>query len=164
MQSMWRLAQVSVLVVLAASRIGAQEDRRVALDLGFPPALAILWHVNDKLDLRPDLAFAHSSGDVSGDQTRLAIGASALFPMTSSGQLTPYVGLRGGYSWYSGDNAPKDWSLAGIFGARFAIDKRVGVSAETGLIYDHLHLAAGPFSSTDNTVDTWGRVSALVYF
>jgi hypothetical protein len=163
MQSMWRLAQVSVLVVLAASRVEAQESRRVALDLGFPPALAILWHVNDKLDLRPDLTFAHVSGDAASE-TRLGFGASALFPVKSSGQLTPYLGLRGGYIWSSGDNAPTEWSFAGIFGARYAIDKHFGISAETGLVYDHLHLEAGTFSTTQNVVDTWGRVSALVYF
>jgi len=165
MQSKWRLTTVAVLSALAASRVGAQETSRVALDLGFPPALALLWHAGDKLDLRPEFNFTHVSTDPDGNsQTRLGFGASVLFPLTSAGQLTPYFGVRGSYGWYSGDDAPKDWSATGIFGGRYAIDKRFGVSAETGVAYDQLQQGSGQFANKQKSLTTWGRVSALVYF
>lgn len=163
MHLIWRVAKVSALLAVAATRVAAQDNHRVAVDLGYPPALALLWHVNAKFDLRPDFTFLHVGGDV-GNQTRLGFGASALFPLESSGSLTPYLGVRGGYTWFSEDNAPTEWDLAGIFGGRYAIDKRFGVSAETGIFYDHIKQSGTPFGGTQTILEPWGRVSALVYF
>jgi hypothetical protein len=112
----------------------------------------------------------HIGGDI-GHQTRLGFGGRALFPVQPSGSLTPYLGLRGGYAWYSESDAPKEWNVVGIFGARYALDKRFGVSGETGIVYDHLHELLGPFAgstqpfgATQTSLEPWGRVSALVYF
>ena len=165
MHLIWRLAKGSALLLaIGATRTAAQGNQRVALDIGIPAGIAVLWHINDKVDLRPDFTFVHVSQDNAGSQTRLGFGASLLFPIKSTTSFTPYVGLRGGYAWYSGSNSTTDRSLAGIFGARYAIDKRFGISAETGFVFDRLQQPAGPFSVTERTAQPWGRVSALVYF
>ena len=164
MHVIWRLANGSALLLaIAAARATAQATPRVGLDVGIPVGIAILWHLNDKVDLRPDFNFTHVSIENGGDQTRLGFGASLLFPIKSTTPFTPYVGLRGGYGWYSGSNAPSDWSLAGIFGGRYMIDKRFGVSAETGFEFDHFKPGGG-FAASERTLTPWGRVSAIMYF
>ena len=50
-----RLPEIAVILALCASRVGAQEHERVALDLGYPPALALLWRVSERIALRPEL-------------------------------------------------------------------------------------------------------------
>lgn len=164
MHLIWRLANVSAVLALVASRAAAQDNHRVALDIGIPAGVAILWHVNDKVDFRPDFSWLHISEQNAGDQTHLGFGASLLFPVKSTTPFTPYLGVRGGYTYASGTNAPTEWSLSGIFGGRYTIDKRFGISAETGLEYDHIHQPGNPFTTTLSAFEPWGRVSALLYF
>jgi hypothetical protein len=163
MHMVWRVTRLAALLVLAASVADAQDKRRVALDFGYPPAFAVLWHASESLVLRPDVTFVHIGGD-NASTWRFGIGGSALFPVRQQGSLTTYFGPRVGYSWYSESDSPTEWSIAGIFGARFSLDKGLGISAETGIVYDKIHVPGSPFGGNENTLSPWGRVSALLYF
>ena len=162
------LAELTVILALGASRVGAQEQGRVALDLGYPPAFALLWRVSDHVALRPELSFSFIGGNQSPTQWTVVPGVSALASIHASGALTPYAGARLAGFYVKGGTGPEEWLASAVVGARFALQRHFGVSAETGLAYTRLRFR---FSSAGNTVpfDDWsvaptGRVSALLYF
>lgn len=162
-----KLAAVAIVVVLAAPRLGAQGQGRFAIDLGYPPAFAVLWRVSDRLALRPELSFVNAS---SGGQAVWTVtpGASALVSIRPTGALTPYAGARLAGAWIKDGTGPEQWVAAGLFGARYAIERHFGISAETGLAYTTLRFRFGP-AGTIVTSGAWsltpaGRVSALWYF
>jgi opacity protein-like surface antigen len=150
------------VLTLLASTAGAQQKGRVAVDMGIPAAFAVLWHTGDRVAVRPEFGFVRVSVD-NNSTTRFDLGASGLLSLEPSGSLTPYIGLRVAYSWLTESDAPTQWSFAGIFGARYALDKRFGVSAETGLSFARTHSDAAPIIN-EKVFQPWGRVSALVYF
>ena len=145
------------------ARAQNQEAGSVALDIGTSAPWALLWKVNEDFALRPDFMFAHiNTGDL-GSSWRFGAGASALASVHRAGPLTTYLGARGGYVWYSESNAPTDWSVAGIFGARFALDPHFGISGETGIAYDRLRVS-DPSVPNESIVQPWGRLSVLLFF
>ena len=163
------LAAVAVVVVLVASRVSAQEQGRVAIDLGYPPAFAVLWRVSDRLALRPDFSFSdNGSGGVPSPVWTVTPGVSALLSIHASGSLTPYAGARLAGLWIKDGTGPEVWAAAGLFGARYTIERHFGISAETGVAYNKFRLRIGPFG-TFVPYNAWnvtpaGRVSALLYF
>jgi len=167
MHAKWRSALMAgALLVLATARVEAQHKSNVALDMGTPLPIALLWKLNESVAIRPDFSFVRVDQGGGNDQWRFGIGASALFTARQTGSLTTYVGARGAYSWYSVDNSPTDWAFAGIFGGRYAFDQHIGISGETGLAYDRTRIPNLPGTGSRNvsTFGPWGRVSVLLYF
>ena len=163
MHSTWKRVGIATLVTVLASTAGAQEKSRIALDMGFPAGLALLWHTGDRVAVRPEFNFVRVADD-NTSTTRFELGGSALLSLEPSGSLTPYIGLRAAYGWFTESNSPTQWSFAGIFGARYALDKRFGLSAETGLLFVRVHSDVAPFTTNEKIFQPWGRVSALLYF
>jgi len=163
MHSTLRRVGIATLLTVLASTAGAQEKSRVALDMGVPAGFALLWHTGDRVAVRPEFSFVRVSDDNSST-TRFDLGGSALLSLEPAGSLTPYIGLRAAYGWFTESNSPTQWSFAGIFGARYAFDKRFGLSAETGLSFIRLHSDVGPITNNEKVFQPWGRVSALLYF
>jgi len=162
MHSISRRIGIVTLLTLLASTAGAQQKGRIALDLGVPTDLAVLWHAGDRFAVRPEFNFVRVSDD-NNSTTRFDLGGSALLSLEPSGSLTPYIGFRAAYGWFTESNSPTVWSFAGIFGARYALDKRFGVSGETGLAFSRTHSDAAPVFN-QKVFQPWGRVSALIYF
>lgn len=163
MHSTWRRVGIAALLTVLASTAGAQEKSRVALDLGIPAGFALLWHTGDRVAVRPEFSFVRVSDD-NNSETRFDLGGSALLSLEPSGSLRPYIGLRAAYGWFTESDSPTQWSFAGIFGARYALDKRFGLSGETGLLFTRVHSDVPPIVVTQKVFQPWGRVSALLYF
>ena len=161
------LAAVAVVVVFAASRLSAQEQGRFAIDLGYPPAFAVLWSVSGRLAFRPELSFVNASNGAEAVWT-VTSGTSALVSIHPTGALTPYAGGRLAGVWTKDGSGTQQWVAAGLFGARYAIERHFGISAETGVAYTRLRYFRGPagmfVSSGAWNVTPAGRVSALLYF
>lgn len=163
MQKLVTVVAVIVLVTRTAAGQGPSPERsRVALDIGTTTPLALLWKLSDDFALRPDLTFSHFDNGGSFNPWRFGVGVSALGSSHRSGALTTYIGVRGGYAWYALPDSPTDWTFAGIFGGRFAIDPRFGISGETGIAYDRLRIP-GP-GSDESALGPWGRLSVLLFF
>ena len=163
-----KLAQIAAILAFGASRVGAQEQGRVALDLGYPPAFAVLWRVTDRVALRPELSFSYTGGDQIATTWTVTPGASALVSIHPAGALTPYVGARVAELLIKDGTGPEQWLAAGLLGARFAIQRHFGVSAETGVAYTRTRFRFGQ-SGLTTAVNVWsvaptGRLSALLYF
>jgi len=163
-----KLPTIAVLLALGASRAAAQEHGRVALDLGYPPAFAVLWRVSDAIAVRPDFTFSYNGGGQGATGWSLVPGVSSLASIHPSGSLTPYAGARLAGFWIKGGTGPEQWLAGPVVGARYAIERHFGVSAETGIGYTRLRFAFGG-SGAIIPIDRWsltptGRVSALLYF
>lgn len=160
------VAAIGLVALIAPSASGqsqAADTGRVAFDIGTTAPLALLWKVNDDFALRPDLTFVHLSGVGNVDTWRFGVGASALASVHRTGALTTYVGVRGGYAWYSASDSPTEWSVVGIFGGRYALASHFGISAETGVEYDKSHLS-GALPESQSIVAPWARLGALFFF
>lgn len=163
-----KLAQIVVILWLGASGAGAQEHGRVAVDLGYPPAFAVLWRVSDRIALRPEFSFSYSAGGQNPKVWTVTPGASALLSIHSIEGTTPYVGARLAGFWIKDGPGPEQWLGAVLVGARHSIERHFGVSGETGVAYTRLRFRFGP-AGTPVAADVWnvaptGRVSALLYF
>ena len=167
MTVMRKVSIASLTLAFIASAAGAQaqsqEQKPIAFDIGTSAPIALLVKLSDNFALRPDVSFAHfDNGGGSGSFSRFALGVSGLASVSHSGPLTTYLGARGGYAWYSESNTPSDWSIAGIFGGRYALDPRFGISGETGLVYDRIRIS--PPGQDESSLSPWGRLSVLLYF
>jgi len=94
MHAKWRSALVaSALLVLATARVEAQHKSNVALDMGTPLPIALLWKLNESVAIRPDFNFVRVDQGGGNDQWHFGIGASALFTARQTGSLTTYADL-----------------------------------------------------------------------
>ena len=89
---MRRSLPVFVLIVCSLLCVGtasAQDTRSFGVTMGYPASIGVLWHVNDRVAVRPEFAFDFFSsdtetsspigGDSSQDGHTLSVGISALF-------------------------------------------------------------------------------------
>lgn len=79
-------------VVLVGSAAFAQERGRVGLSTGYPPNIGVLWHITERVAIRPGVSFRHTSLDPSGNSFSLS-GSGSSITSTSSSEST-VAGVR----------------------------------------------------------------------
>ena len=123
---------VLLLVSLMATPAAAQEAGDVGMTVSAPSAIGMIWHVTERVAVRPDLAFSFGesdgddgSPDVSSDT--FSLGGSVLFYTGRWDNLQTYVAPRLSYTWSSSsiDTSQNDfeasqnsWGFSGSFGAQ----------------------------------------------
>jgi opacity protein-like surface antigen len=139
-----------LLVALASlgvpAAVSGQDVGQKGITMGYPESIGLLWHVTEKVAVRPEFSFAHSSTDTNLpfidnniSSTTVSVGVSALYYLSNADGLRPYVAPR----WMYGHTGPGGGttshinSLGGAFGAQYALGKRFSVFGETGLTYSH---------------------------
>jgi hypothetical protein len=140
------------IVAALPSRASAQTtDHPVGITMGYPASIGLIWHISDRVAVRPELAFSHlhgesesSSGfDAESDTWTLAVGASALIYVGEWDRLRAYVSPRYSYARAkssSDSSSPFDvsdaktttHSFAGYFGAQYALSDRFSAFGEVG--------------------------------
>ena len=119
---LWRIGSVVALtIVVVAPKVSAQDEPRVGIAMGYPASVGIVWHVSDRLALRPEIGASQSSGEVTGtvnvpitgvvpgssvsstvvsinDNWQVSAGISALFYLTRHDALRTYVSPRWAYT------------------------------------------------------------------
>jgi hypothetical protein len=170
---------VLIVVIASARPARAQEAGQVGLTMAGPAAVGIIWQATDRLAIRPDFTFSHSSNSVpASSSSSVGIAVSALFYVRKWDDLRVYLSPRFGYqrsSFTYGDFLPSSSSMnaysgSGSFGAEYSLDRRFAVFAETGLIYSRSSVAGrpeAPLPSLDSSTHTWGTrggVGAIIYF
>jgi hypothetical protein len=58
------LVLVVVAALLPAVNAAAQTDRPVGFTLGYPAQVGVLWHINDRIAIRPDVGFSTSESEI----------------------------------------------------------------------------------------------------
>ena len=152
--------------------------------MGYPASVGVLWHVTERIAVRPELAFARTWNDRDGSTSvessswTLGVGVSALFYLTRADNLRTYVSPRYAYS-RSSSTASSDIfvplesrlrsassSIFGSFGAQYALGRRFGVFGEVGLGYSRQSLRSffSESRSTAHAVTVRSGAGVILYF
>jgi hypothetical protein len=186
------LSAVLIAVLPASAR--AQDKHKAGITMGFPASVGVLWHVNEKVALRPELTFGGSSSETSittGTQTitinsdgwSIGTGVSALFYLKTEDRLRTYVSPRFIYSHTSASSdtsglttvpgqTPLDatqtgdaWGGIGSFGAQYAVGDRFTVFGELGFGFTHSSTSRTA-TGTSGSGNAWGTRGGvgIVYY
>ena len=172
-----------VLLVCGVGTAHAQSNRRVGLTMGYPAAIGVLWHVSDRIAIRPEIDFSRvavTSETTStvfpgiGDEVTSRIvkpAVSALIYLARRDELRTYVTPRFAYS--SSDTSQSDQSsstyfVSGSFGAQQQVGGQFAVFGELGLEYTRgtTRLSATTLSITSRRSGIASRagVGVALYF
>jgi hypothetical protein len=174
-----------LLVVFASLGVPAvawgQEVGQKGITMGYPESIGLLWHVTDNVAVRPEFRFAHSTTDTNvpfagenTSSTSFGVGVTALFYLKRYDSLRTYVAPGWTHSHTdpgAGTTANSD-TIAGMFGAQYAVGKRFSIFGETGVAFSHSTSKsdiAGPpivdtFSAHGNSVATRTGAGVIFYF
>jgi len=183
------LGLVGLLLVGSVTSSAAQESGDVGLSMGYPSTIAVIWHISDRVAIRPEVSLDWTSteielglpieGDTSTDLFATNVGASILFYLGAPDRLRTYVSPRILYSRVSTDTeasftADIDRTLdgflaSGSFGAQYAVSDRFTAFGEVGFQYSRASSTIRPtFGSTaEGTVRSLGvrtAVGVTLYF
>jgi hypothetical protein len=187
-----RCVPIAVLFALfCPGRAGAQEGGQVGVVMGYPASAGVVWHASDRIAIRPEVNFSYSSGDSSTTTGNLAtassastvgVGVSGLFYLAGKADLWMYISPKFTYGRNNSstesapgssrsENTSNTYSVAGSFGAQYALGKRFSVFGEVGLVYSwqtssYSSTTANVIGtdSTANSVGTRTAVGVIVYF
>jgi hypothetical protein len=144
--------------VLAAPDAFAQEQGRLGLSAGYPQ-IGVLWHITDRIAIRPGVSFEHGSSDLipSGtivqtattDSTVVGLRVDALLAVGAWDNVHAYVAPGYEYARSSSTHTTSTMTTAsstdesnvhehrvsGVFGVRYVPHPRFGVFGEAGLRY-----------------------------
>ena len=172
--------------VLCAGPAFAQDQRPIGVTMAYPASVGVLWHVSEKVALRPELSFVHTSteqdasilaGDteLSGSGNSLSVGFSALFYLAKWDMLRAYVVPRYAYSRstsetegpFGGANFESTTTghTGGVaFGAQHALGERFAIFGEIGLAYERARTEVTTTELRRTSFGTRSGVGVVVYF
>ena len=172
-------AVFAVAMLLGMAGPASAQDKKVGLTMGYPSAFGVLWHVTDKVAIRPELSVAGGSAETNSsgfsansDTNTIATGVSALFYLNTADKLRTYVSPRFTYSHASTDqdlssitnstatNTSNNTSGQGSFGAQYYLSNRFAVFGELGVGFGHTESKSN-VTTTKNTAWAWGTRSAV---
>lgn len=122
------------LALLMSAPAVAQEHGQVGLSMGYPASVGILWHVSDRVAIRPEISLVQSSttttvvttvtfttpagtqtqttqGEFTTDSTNVGTGVSGLFYLWKRESLSAFVTSR--YAYTRGTGATSGSGVAG---------------------------------------------------
>jgi hypothetical protein len=175
---------VPVVLGVSSSIASAQEKGQIGIAMGYPSSVGIVWHVTDKVAIRPEFSVAQSSTEttINGltpgtaatttDGWAIGTGVSGLIYIRSWDQLHLYVSPRWTYSHLTMNTSATsstttEWAINGSVGAQYALGKRFGVFGELGLGYAHLNQTFSTqvgLEGHGHTVGTRTGVGVIIYF
>jgi hypothetical protein len=174
---------VGGLIFFCADTASAQDASRVGITMGYPASIGLLWHVSDRVALRPEFSFTLSDSssesivNAESNFWSLGTGVSMLFYSPLTDNLRAFIAPRFSYTRTSGDTDVTEsttdiYSVAGMFGAQYSLARRFGVFGEVGFSYAHQtgmitsKLAQIPVSTSSHgdTIGTRTGVGVVLYF
>ena len=159
-----QLILVTAFLFGAAGAADAQQPRRLGLVIGYPTSVGVLWHIADRVALRPEVALDWTKMETTSTPTAsgipavtstssgwtTALGVSALFYLGPPDQdLRFYLVPRAAYLWSSRENTSSSslpllgpfesdltgFDVSGAFGAQYSLHERFRLFGELGLEY-----------------------------
>lgn len=154
------MAPIAAAWMLTPLSAHAQDAPRVGVTMGYPSAVGVLWHVWDRVALRPEATAAKGSSESSSsdsivgtpgnstpaDNWQVGVGISALFYLTRADSFRTYVTPRFAYSTTSSStnvggspvaSTSDGWTYttSGSFGAQYSVGRHFGIFGEIGGSY-----------------------------
>lgn len=174
------------LVVLTAGSSHAQEPRRIGATIALPAGVGILWNLNDRVALWPELtAVQHRSSSTesaSSESSQIGIAARALFYLGHDDRFRPYVSPRFAYGRQRStselesptgrpaagpDTTSSSYAFAGSLGAVYVVGTRVGLFGDAGVEYISQQSSGTVGALGVGDADTVGMrtsVGVIIYF
>ena len=162
----WRSAACLLFVLTASGTASAQEHGAVGVTMAFPAAVGVIFHVTDKVAVRPEFTFTHNStetGSVDATTWSVGTGVSALFYLTSVDRVQTYISPR--LSYTHGDSNVEGLSISdtssngtgfsGSFGAEYSPSAKFSVFGELGIGYTHA-TSKSATATVELKSNTWG--------
>jgi hypothetical protein len=121
--------------------------------MGFPSAVGVVWHIADRIAVRPEISLAQASTDStmsrssdtnSNESWQVGVGLSGLFYLARWDALRAYVSPRFAYTHTTTtvssplsttDIDSSSYLSTGSFGAQYSLGRRFSVFGEVGLTY-----------------------------
>jgi hypothetical protein len=145
-------ALASVMLVAASAQ--AQEAGQVGITMGYPASVGLVWHVTDKVALRPEVSFAFGSSETrseifetEGDSSTFGTGVAALFSLREWDTVRAYSGPRFSYGRTNSNSesilddvtelTATTYEVTGLFGVQYTPHPRFAVFGEIGFAYSN---------------------------
>ena len=172
------------VILIPPAAAHAQERGQTGIVVGYPTNIALIWHASDRLAIRPEVAFSHSSSETESsffgtvsftDSWNVTVGASALWYMAKTDNVRTYFSPRLTYSrnrsdssFSTSDPVSTNVSLAGSFGAEYSPVRKFSVFGEVGYGFNHgWSKFTTPISTSEGSAWNWAprtAVGAIFYF
>jgi hypothetical protein len=173
------------VVILVPCAAGAQERGQFGVAMGYPASVGFMWHVSDRVAIRPEVSFSHSSTESetsilgitsSSDTWTVSAGGSALWYFGGTDRVRPYFSPRVVFGHSSNDHSSSPYdpvtgntiSASGSFGAQYSPVRKFAVYGEVGYGFSRVHSELQtPISTSETTGWGWGTRSAadvILYF
>jgi hypothetical protein len=163
------------LLALGATPAAAQDRGKVGITIGFPAAIGVLWRVNDKVAVRPELALSGNSSESTSSSFEseaegwtIATGASVLLYLNTYDNLRTYFTPRFTYSRLSTTSESEgpftnpttkttgnSVGATGSFGAEYSLGNKFAVFGEAGFGFSHSTTTSST-AGVKVTGNTWG--------
>jgi hypothetical protein len=75
---------VPLTISLLAATAAAQDTPTVGLSMGYPAAIGLVWHVTDRVALRPEIGITRSTNEFIGSSTTFSSGGVAVTTTTTT--------------------------------------------------------------------------------
>ena len=187
------LGVVIITLAVVANTASAQDEPRIGITMGYPASVGVVWHVTDRVALRPELTATSSNNDVTAttstgstlntnDNWQVLFGVSAMLYLSKHEGLRTYISPRWAYTRVgstSVSGSPTSTSssvgqtqfVSGSLGAEYSLGRRFAVFGELGVGYNHTTnspTGSSPVplftTSTSNTVGTRSGAGVILYF
>lgn len=162
------LALTVMAIGAVVNTASAQDAPRAGIVMGYPASFGVIWHVAERIAVRPEIGASQSSGLVMGtsivsaggtqvtssissgnDNWQVSAGVSLLLYLSKHDGLSTYLSPRWAYTRTtsnSSSNQPGSASssagngqfVAASFGAQYAVGTRFSVFGEVGAGYTHI--------------------------
>lgn len=169
-----------VCLCLVPTCASAQEAGKTGVTMGFPASVGVIWHASEKVAVRPEFSFAHSSTEAPGGETsseNYGLGVTVLFYTKKWDNAAAYIAPR--FLWAHGhgesqadtgdfgsESTADSYQYSGSFGGQGWFGSRFSVFGEVGIAYQ-----TGRADSSSSSVDlknhSWSirsGVGAILYF
>jgi len=177
-----RVFCVGLLLVVAAPA-AAQDAGAVGLTMGYPGAVGVIWQINDRLAVRPDLTLSRGttesttagtgsfegltlSGTSTSEGWSTGLGLSALVTLKTIDRLRLYLAPRLAWSHSSSENktglggdlsgyssSQQGPIVSASFGSQYGLHDRFAVFGELGVQYSAIE-SRSDFPGSRITTDT----------
>lgn len=168
----------ALAVLLATAALGAaQEPGKIGVTMAYPAAFGVIWHASDKIAIRPDFSFSHSSSDSPTNSSTSDVGfdVSAIVYVKKYDSVRTYVSPQFSYAHSSSSATPIGASQlpeitasgysaggSGTFGAQYIATPHFGIYGELGVGFRHRSTdISGSSISSPQTGSAWSTVAGV---
>jgi hypothetical protein len=189
------ILSITLAIGLLACRTGsAQEKGKAGVTLGYPASIGVIWHVTDRVAIRPELSLSFGTSEVTTtsasvlpgvggtgvrtntDSTAVGVGVSGLYYLSKAASLSSYVSPRFLYTHnrITSESSTdllgasflngSSYALSGSYGVHYTPITRIALFAEAGIGFTDSSSSSSLSEQNGHQVSTRGGIGVILYF